>query len=402
MKLFLGLTLLIFSAPSFAILPDYKSPEILARANIGMGFNLPEMSFISNTCPVINNRGDVSFKLMGFGGDNNQALWVKKGSETNGKIVYTAPQDRLLTEPSLNDNGQIAFNQYDDGVTDGIFTLDADTENVTQVLEPKNEEIAYYTYPQVLTNGKVYFRATNQENVRSYYKYDGSNLKSIIAEGVTAFGQKSSYLFKPYLNDSGSMTFKRRIGEAGEWDERNPDEILLLKPNGNGGYESIVVAKDKDEDSDSPYLGFTNSSSISQSGLVVFTAIFEDGRKAIILSKDGKLTTLAAEKSDGISEIELFAPKVNDQELVVFRAKDMAGKRGIYITSNEGTKKLVGEGDEIMTDLGLANILSNPNFPGFGGDVDMNDHGEIVFYCLVMGAKDNQEWGSAVFKISPQ
>ena len=399
MKKTLGLMLLVLSAPVSANLPNYNAPLILARANIGEGFNLPEMSFISNTCPVINNRGDVSFKLMGFGGENNQGLWVKKGTEENGKVVYTAPEMRLISEPNLNEKGKIAFNQFDEGVTDGIFTIDADTSVVEQVLKPENEEIAFYTYPQVLSNGKVYFRATDQENVRAYYKYDGS-LKPIISEGVLAYGQKSSYLFKPYLNDSGAMTFKRRIGETGEWDERNPDEILLLKPIGNS-YESVIIAKDKDSDPDSKFLGFTNSSSISKSGMVAFTAILEDNSKAIILSKEGKLTNLVIEKNDGISEIELFAPKVNDQGMVVFRAKDMDGKRGIYIASIDGTKKLVGEGDEIMTDLGLATILSNPNFPGFGGDVDMNDHGEIVFYCLVMGAKNNQEWGSAVFKISP-
>lgn len=399
MKKTLGLMFLILSAPASANLPVYDAPLILARANIGEGFNLPEMSFISNTCPVINNRGDVSFKLMGFGGENSQGLWVKKGTEENGKIVYTAPEMRLISEPNLNEKGKIAFNQFDEGVTDGIFTIDADTSVVDQVLKPESEEITFYTYPQVLSNGKVYFRATDQENVRTYYKYDGS-LKPIITEGALAYGQKSSYLFKPYLNDSGAMTFKRRIGETGEWDERNPDEILLLKPVGNS-YESVIIAKDKDSDPDSKFLGFTNSSSISKSGMVAFTAILEDNSKAIILSKEGKLTNLVIEKNDGISEIELFAPKVNDQGMVVFRAKDMDGKRGIYITSIDGTKKLVGEGDEIMTDLGLATILSNPNFPGFGGDVDMNDHGEIVFYCLVMGAKNNQEWGSAVFKISP-
>ena len=400
MKKTLSLALLILSSPAFSALPEYKAPLLLARANIEAGYNLPEMSFLSNTSPIINNRGDVSFKLMSFGSENSQGLWLKKGSEENGKIVYAAPDMRLLTDPSLNESGQIAFTQHDEGVTDGIFTIDSETGEVKQVLVPENEEITYYTYPQVLSNGKVYFRGTNQDNIRAYYKYNGSTLKPIIAEGVTAYGQKSSYLFKPYLNDSGAMTFKRRIGEMGEWDERNPDEILLLKPTGNT-YESVVIAKDKDSDSESKFLGFTNSSSISQSGMVAFTAILEDNTKAIILSKDGKLTNLVIEKNDNISEIELFAPKVNEQGMVVFRAKDLEGKRGIYITSIEGTKKLVGEGDEIMTDLGLGIILSNPNFPGFGGDVDMNDHGEIVFYCLVIGAKDNQEWGSAVFKLSP-
>jgi hypothetical protein len=394
------LFIFLFSTTALAALPKYLSPEILARANINDGYNLPEMSFLSDTCPVINNRGDVAFKIMSFGGSNDQGLWIKKGDEKNGKIVYTAPDMRLLTDPSINDNGQVAFNQFDEGVNDGIFTLDTDTLALTQVLRPENKDIAFYTYPQVLSNGAVYFRGTSQESVRTYYQYDGNLLKPIITEGEVAYGQKSSYLFKPYLNESGAMTFKRRIGGPGEWDESNPDEIVLLKPHGNS-YESFVIAKDKDGDPDSKFVGFTNSASISSNGMVAFIAILEGKSKAIILSKEGKLKNLAIENADGISEIELFAPKVNDQGLVVFRAKDMDGKRGIYITGVDGTKKIIGEGDEIMTDLGLGKILSNPNYPGFAGDIDINNHGEIVFNCLVISALSNQEWGSAVFKLSP-
>ena len=236
MRLNFALFLLTLSVNSFATIPEYNPPELLARANVSDGYNLPEMSFLSNTSPVINSRGDVSFKLLSFGGEMNQGLWVKLASEPAGKIVYIAPDMRFVTEPSLNDAGKVAFNLYDDGVTDGVFVLDTATNVVSHVLNPedhdKNNDIAFYTYPQLLTNGKIYFRGTNQENVRSFYQFDGK-LKTVIAEGVTTFGQKSSYLFKPYMNDSGAMTFKRRIGEAGDWGEEKADEILLIKPAGN-------------------------------------------------------------------------------------------------------------------------------------------------------------------------
>ncbi len=397
----LALFLLAISSTSFAAIPEYKKPEILARADIKNGYNLPDMSFLSNTSPVINNRGDVSFKLMSFAGENNQGIWLKRGSDESGKIVYTAPDMRFLTDPSLNDAGKIAFNLYDEGVTDGVFVFDTDSGAVEHVLKPESDEIAYYTYSQVLTNGKIYFRGTDQENVRTFYQYDGS-LRPIIAEGVSAFGQKSSYLFKPVMNDTGAMSFKRRIGEAGEWDESNGDEILLLKPTSSGGYESIVVARDRDMDPDSVFMGFTNSNSLSKNGMVAFTAVLQDNSKALILYRDGILRNLVIEKADDISEIELFSPKVNDQGQVLFRAKDLEGKRGLYVADISGMRRIIGEGDTVMTDLGEGKILSNPNFPGFGGEVDMNDHGEIVFYCLVVGSKDNKEWGSAVFKISPQ
>ncbi len=399
MKSALALSLFSFSLTSFAAIGEYSAPEILARANIGDGYNLPPMSFLSNTSPVINNRGDVSFKLMAFNGENTQGLWLKHGNEANGKIVYSTDELKFVTDPSLNDAGLIAFNIYDDFASDGIFTFNGENAEVKQVLKPANDDIAFFTYPQVLTNGKIYFRGTDQENARTYYQYDGA-LKTIVTEGATTYGQKSSYLFKPYLNDSGAMAFKRRIGEVGQWDESNGDEILLLKPTANS-YESVVIARDKDMDPNSQFAGFTNSASISKNNMVAFTAVLEDGTKALIRYKEGHLKNLVIEKSDGISEIELFAPKINEQGIVLFRAKDMDGKRGIYLADSKEVKKIIAEGDEVMTDLGMGKILSNPNFPGFGGDVDMNDHGEIVFYCLVVGAKDDKEWGSAVYKIKP-
>nr|BDT28217.1 hypothetical protein BHI3_16830 [Bacteriovorax sp. HI3] len=399
-KTTLALTLFSLSFSTFAAISEYNAPEILARANIGDGYNLPPMSFLSNTSPVINNRGDVSFKLMAFNGENTQGLWLKRGIDESGKIVYSTDETKFVTDPSLNDAGVIAFNTYDDFASDGIFTFNGDSSEVKQVLKPANEDIAFYTYPQVLTNGKVYFRGTDQENARTYFQYDGS-LKPIITEGASSYGQKSSYLFKPYLNDSGAMAFKRRIGDVGQWDESNGDEILMLKPNGSS-LEPVVIARDKDMDPNSVFRGFTNSASISKNNMVAFTAVLEDGTKALIRYKEGHLKNVVIEKSDGISEIEMFSPKINEQGQILFRAKDMDGKRGIYLADSKEVKKIVAEGDEVMTDLGMGKILSNPNFPGFGGDVDMNDHGEIVFYCLVVGAKDNKEWGSAVYKVSPK
>lgn len=383
-----------------ASVSEYNKPTMLARANITDGFNLPSMSFLNNTSPIINNRGDVTFKVMSTGEDSAQGVWYKSGKEENGKIIYSAPDMRFVTDPNLNDQGKIAFNLYDEGITDGVFTLNGDTAAVEQTIIPENDDIAFYTYPQILTDGRIYFRGTDQENARTFYQYDGK-LKKVIAEGVSAFGQKSSYLFKPSMNDNGAMSFKRRIGEKGEWDEFKGDEILLLKPNGSN-YESVVVAKDKDSDPQSVFKGFANSTSLSKNGMVAFVAYLDDESKALILYKDGVSKNLVTEKVDQISEIEMFSPKVNEHGTVLFRAKDMLGARGIYLADNSGVKRIIGEGDEVETDLGPAKILSNPNYPGFGGEVDMNDHGEIVFYCLIVGAKDNKEWGSAVFKISPQ
>lgn len=401
MNIKLALFALSFTFSLHAALPEYEAPKLLARANIKDGFNLPPMSFLSNTSPVINNRGDVSFKLMAFDGTSNQGIWYKHFSEENGKVLYTAPPERFVTDPALNPLGKVVFNLFAEGVTDGLFTLDGDSLEVKQIYNPQNSEIAYYTFPQILSDGRVYFRGTTEDNARTFFLFN-EKLITILKEDTEAYGKKSSYLFKLSLNERGEMAFKRRIGEAGEWDESKGDEILLLTPKSNNQYDSKVIARDRDMDPESAFLGFYNTTSISQSGMVAFTGILADSKKAVILYKDGALKNLANDKSEDILEIEAFTPKVNDSGNVLFRAKDKNGKRGLYLANTEGIKRLIGEGDQVMTDLGMGKILSNPNYPGFGGDVDMNDLGEIVFYSLIVGEKDGREWGSAVFKITPK
>ncbi len=386
-----------------AEIPQYKSPELLARANIVDGYNLPAMTFLSNTSPVINNQGDVAFKLMSIAGENHQGLWIKNAHNLDGAIVYTAPDSRLITEPSLNEEGLMAFNLFDEGITDGVFTFDSSTNQVSQVLDPENKNISFYTYPQVTTSGHIFFRGTSEDNIRTFYQFD-KNLSSIIKEGDFSFGEKTSYLFKPSINDSGELSFKRRIGDTGNWDESQGDEILLLKPNGKK-YDYLSVARDRDLDSKSPFSAFYNTTGLSKNGLVVFSATLADSsKKALMLWQNNTLTTLAEEGTSDLSEIESFAPKVNNKGLVLFRGKDTSGLRSLYVASLEGVQKIISEGTEVMTDQGPGKILSNPNYPGFGGEVDMNDKGEIVFFCLIVRAKnnnENKELGSAVYKMSP-
>ena len=387
-----------------ASIAEYNPPEILARANISDGYNMPAMSFLSNTSPVINNHGDVTFKIMAVEGSANQVLWLKNSADVNGKIVYVAPDERFITEPSINDSGKIAFNLYDEGVTDGLFMLDTKSLEVDQVLNPDNIPIQFYTYPQVQNNNHIYFRATGDDDNRSFYEFTGSKLNKIISEGVEGLGFKSSYLFRPSTNEAGQIAFKARIGELGQWDENKPDSIFLLNPSTDPkipNRQTIIIARDQDSDAKSPYTRFGNSVSLSKHGVVAFMGVLADSKKAIVISKDNVLTNFAIEGQNDISEIEMFAPKINAQGLVLFRAKDMSGKRGLFLADGATVKKIITEGDAIATDLGAGAILYNPNYPGFGGEVDMNDQGEIVFYCVVVST-DNKELGSAVYKITPK
>lgn len=387
-----------------AAILDYNPPQILARANIHDGYNIPPMSFLNNTSPVINNNGDVTFKILGAEGVNNQSLWFKNGKESSGKIIYTAPDERLLTEPSLNDNGMITFNLYDEGVTDGLFLLDTKTSEVEQVLAPDNVDIQFYTYPQLTSNNHIFFRATDDKEVRLLYEFNGLKLNKLFKEGTENFGMKSSYLFRPSVNGSGQVAFKIRLGEPGQWAESNPDSIVLLSSvteGTNSTSKLVTIASDQDSDKNSLYKQFGNSVSLSGKGNMAFMAVLKDSKKAIVGFKNNVLLNYALEGQNDISEIETMNPKINDQGLILFCAKDLSGKRGLYLADGVLVKRIIGEGDPVETDVGPGSILYNPNFPGLGGEIDMNDLGEIVFSSIVI-SKDEKELGSAIYKITPQ
>lgn len=392
MPKFLLLGLLIFATTSISLasIPDYRPPKIMARANGPDRYNLPPMSFLNSTSPFINNRGDVAFKLMAVEGENTQALWV------NGQIVFRAPEGKIMTDPTMNDQGQVIVSLFEEFSSDGIFVYDMKADSVQNVLANQNTDIIAHSYLQILNTGEIFFRATHQGQDHSFFELS-QGLKKIFSEGEDALGFKASYLFGPAVNNKKQMAGKIRLGNKWEWDSKFPDQILLL--NNDGSHR--IVAEDQKSQPQSPYIGFGNSVSLSENGLVAFLGILKDNVKTLVIDKNGQQTRIATEGQEGLSEIELFAPQINAQGLVVFRGKDMKGLRGIYLADGNEVRRVIGENDEIPTDRGPGRILSQPGYPAFGGNVRINDRNQIVFYALITSAGGNQDWGSAVYTLSP-
>lgn len=193
------------------------------------------------------------------------------------------------------------------------------------------------------------------------------------------------------------MAMKIRVGNKKDWGDQFPDQILLI----NIGGGTRIVAEDQKTNPASPYAGFNNSVALSEKGHVVFVSLDNKRRKSLVLDTNGVHTYIATEGENNISEIEMFAPQVNSRGHVLFRAKDAQGKRGIYLADTNEIRRVVGEGDELPTDMGPAKIPSRPYFPAFGGNVRLNDHDEIVFYVILSSAIGGQDWGSGVYKLSP-
>lgn len=388
-SLFLAL-LTVTSSFSFAALPDYQLPEILARANEADSYNLPTMSFLNSTSPFINNKGDVVFKVMAVEGQNTQSLWV------NGKIVYRAPEDKILTDPTMNENGQVIFSIYEELSSDGVFVYDISSKSTKNVLPNPSSDMVAHSYTQILNDGEIFFRGTDINDDRTFYHFTNS-LTKVFSEGDNSLGFQASYIFGPVVNSQHQTATKVRLGNKKDWDEKFPDQILLI--NKDGSFR--VIAEDRKSNPISPYAGFTNSVALSENGYVAFIALKEDKSKSLIVDKAGTKVLIATEGKDEISEIELFAPQVNIHGNVLFRAKNLKGLRGLYLADGQSIRRLIGEGDMIPTDLGMGRIVIDPQCPGFGGNVRINDGNEIVFYSVIDSANGKYEWGSAVYKITP-
>lgn len=376
----------------------YEKPELLARANTNDGFNLPPMSYINNSSPVINDRGDVAFRVLSIESTTTQGLWGKLKTDTAGKIFVTAPDERFVTDPYLNNLGVMVFSLYDEGITDGIFTFNLETLDEEQVIDPSTHSIQNYTYPQILDNGDIYFRGTNEKNDRTVYKYSNDKLSTIFTEGQSiqvkpGIKSATSYIFRPTVNQSGAMIMKQRLGKRYDWGEDLVDGMIFIEPNG----KVVTRVLDIDGDEYSQFKGLSNTVSLNRKAEIVFIGFLADGKKGIYKNTEAETLRLAYEGDGEISEIEYFTPKINDQSEVYFRAKNMEGKRGIYLVQKDHAVRLIGENDTVDTDLGTAKILWNKFYPGFSGEIDVNNNGDIVFHALLVSTETEREIGAGIF-----
>ena len=400
------LTILSFATLA-SHLPDYKS-ELLARTNGGGTYNMPAYSALSNTSPSINDQGDVTFKILSAGFDQNvdrseqSAIWLKSHKDVDGRVVYLAPKEKMIGDPEMLNSGDVLFTLFNEVANDGLFIFDVKSKSEKNIFAAKN--ITALSYAQATEGGGFSFRVTDSENNRSFYDWQADRLSPVVDEQ-----SGYSYLFGPSVNLNSQWLFKARLGEKFNFSDEAPDQIVMLSPQftslGEKSYQKTIIAQDSDADVLSAYKSFDNSPMMTHGGFIVFTATLKDRTRVIVAVKDGKHFIAAQENINSISQIELFSAKINDNGLVVFRAKDEKGLRGIFLSNpfslNPTVKKLVGEGDAIRADQGMAAILKRDQFPGFGGNIDINNKNEIVFSTVLVTENQKFILGSAIYKLHP-
>mgnify|MGYP003394275026 FL=1 len=366
--------------------------HLVARSGLFHGHQMPQKTFALNATPAINNRGQISFNVISVEGRPFSGIWF--GDLNSGKIVSEAPENFMASDPQINPLGQAVFDVFDEMSSQGIFAYLPQENKISQVYKPGEAFGLNLSSSSYLNSkGEVFFLGSTEERLKVLVgKVGGQFFK--YAEQANGI----SYIFTPSFNEKAQAVSKVRLGELGEHNEGQPDEIRRWNVNG----EMKVIARDRDGDPNSPYQGFANSLDFNDHGDVFFRAAMVGGGSGRFLySADSeKTSTVAMAPKAEIAEIEYFTAKLNNSGQVVFRAKNKRGLRGIYLFTNAGIEMLMQEGDSLPSDIGPVKIYFAEDHPGFGGSPGLNDHGHVVvLVSTVDPAHHDQTYSKAVYLI---
>jgi hypothetical protein len=381
---------LALAAPALAEVPDYATFELQARSNIVDGFNLPAGSSFNSGTIALNDAAQVAFRLVSVGTTGRGGIWF--GAAGNGEVVYTAPPDPIVADPSINNLGLVAFEQYDFGGSDGVFIYDPAAGDTTLAVPPGGPfGHLFLASPQINDAGQIGFRGKDGGNRQGFYADDAGSQARYVAETSIDPQSPFAFLFTPSFNGNSKIAGKGRIGGTGG---SQPDEIRLWLADGS----STLIVEDDDGDPASPYSSFDNGVDLTDADAVAFIANLAAGGRGVFLSDGTTTIEIATTNDPDVSDIEFFHPAANSAGLVAFRGKDGQGLQAIFVGDGTTLRRVIGEHDLVPTDLGDARIDQHDSSVVFGGGVDINEGGDIGFACTLTPPDNNQiEWGSGMF-----
>jgi len=387
---------IIMTTSASATLPVFVGYQIQARTNFasnpGGAYNLPGTYFFSGEDIRVNDARQVSFHLSVTTGAF-QSVWF--GQNGVGGIVYDSADDAFLGQTSLNNLGKVVWEQTF-LPPNGLYFYDHPSAS-SGFLTSRPLGATGWSSPRINDSGQVGYRAifSGSGNVWVSWEAPTSTAFHAVEAGVDPVSPYS-FLFTPNFNNQRRIAGKVRLGLAGQTGESQPDQVRLFNSDGS----SSLIAEDHDSNAGSPYARFDNSVGLNNLGQVAFISTLQAGGRGVFLSDGGTTLTIATTTAPGtqVTDIEFFAPAVNDAGVVVFRAKDTAGRRAIWAGDGTHLKKVVTHLDVLPSDLGPARVEQNDASPVFGGSPSINAGGDVAFNAALTPPGDNQvEWGTGVY-----
>jgi hypothetical protein len=399
---FLLLALTFNFSISRADIPNDFQIELQARTNLlvnDSGWNLPPGSSFNSISASINNAGNVAFpvQIVPINGDQSNTgvgLWF--GSHAVGQIValHEAPVDGISDRVSINVDGKVAYYTYEDGSSYRLRVFDMQT-GMTAIVSTLPLTPTSFNGHVINNGGVIGYRAGLGSGYGLASTGTDGSLLHIVDTNVEA--GPYAYIYTPTMNAQRLIACKVSIGDF------NHNEIRSFASDGS--YTTLAV--DSATDAGSPYNRFDNGLAHNDSGQVALALRLEAGNVRAIyrFTPNGSgvdaVEIARVEATGTIREIESFAPAMNNNGLVVFRARDANGQ-AIYAGDGTSLVRVIGKEDAVVTDLGAGRIgqhVDNPNtWPIFSGAPTVNDAGEIALIAALHPDGDNQiEWGTGVF-----
>jgi hypothetical protein len=375
--------------------PTYETFQLQARTNLLVndnGYNLPPGSSFNSISADIDNQRRVAFpvQVIPNGASSNPGLWF--GGDGTGGIVYNGPVDALIgSSLSMTSDGRVAFTLSDTGGADGIYRYDHANGIAARV---GTSPVFPNSYGTVMMNslGDLGFQASMSGGRLFASLAAGAGPATIhVSDKGLDPASTFTYLYTPGMNNQRHIIAK----VATSPDLTSATEIRGFLPDGS----SAVYARNVGADPASPYKQFDNSIGVADNLHIAYIATrVSDNRRALYRPAGPWL--LAEEDPAGlVRSIASFPPGINNAGLAVFRGRDANGE-AIFIGHNlEGVRRVIGKGDRVQTDRGLAQIgQHNSTDSVFSGAPSINDEGDIVFIAaLHPDGNDQIEWGTGVF-----
>ena len=399
----LGLIFFLFPSWGSSTLPLKKNEEgnfstdILVRADLQQGLELPTKSMMRNSYTAQNDLGDYAFSFMTLiKGKWLSALWYKGNDQKKGRILHIASEEMILSDPSMNQKGDVVFSEFSlSGIKD-VFVYTKRTMALSRPLKNYVDIIQRGSHFQINDEGLILFRSGRSNDGQSIYCLG----KDLLIEKLSQRKEQGlSYLFGPKLVGAKGFLVKVREGEPGEWEEKRPDSIRFYSFQ-EGDQGPLVLHEDKDSDSASLFERFDNSMAASPDGKwIAFIGYLKDGKRALVRQKLGEtFTIISKEGVEGVKKIEFFSPSINDLGHIAFRGIGDDGKRHIYFAGLNTMSIILSEKQKVSLNQGEGVIFA-PEGPSFGGQATLNNKNQVLVRGRVFKIKGQVDLGQALFRV---
>lgn len=371
--------------PARADVPTYGTIELQAREGATTNYNLPADAGITATTSVsINDAARVALRIFRDGDDWTRHLFVAQGGV--GGIVYSFPDTTaLMGDAAIGPGGAVAFDVSQTAANNGPWRWDPQTQNATRVsTQPLGTQL--WEFSQLNTAGNLASRVGFGSG-RAWVSYAGATATVHATESAIDGASPYSFLFTPVLNDARDIAGRVRLGPANAVADTQPDRVVAIGVDGS----TRVLARDRDDDPTSPWFAMDNGIGFNNAGEVAFIArLGPAGSPRAVVATDGVQARQVAVTGGGaFTDIEFFAPDINDAGKVLFRARDAGCVQGLFVGDGTRVVPVVRRGDVVPTDEGPRRIgRPNASEAAFGGRPALSASGDVAFIADLMTVAD--------------